>query len=136
MEVYSNQIQQNTALRLSHRFSKGPLSNLPQEILDTIISTAHEMGKDAIRSRWTQNYLCFQGPCTRGYHYQPYGSSTTELWRKIFVDDWDFHAGSPKDPANNTDEEKADMLEEYIDEDEFQSFEEEMWEIHDERQCV
>jgi hypothetical protein len=52
------------------------------------------------------------------------------------VDDWDFHAGSPKDPADNTDEEKADMLEEYIDEDEFQSFEEEMWEIHDERQCV
>jgi hypothetical protein len=70
LEAFSSQLAQNTSLRLCHRFGHGPLATLPQEILDQIISHAHEIMKATLRGKWEENYLCFQSRCSRYHHLQ------------------------------------------------------------------
>lgn len=71
LEAFSNQLQQNTTLRLCHRFGDGPLSMLPQEILDQVIGEAHKVERDTLWSKWESNFMCYQDRCSRFHHLSP-----------------------------------------------------------------
>ena len=84
LQAYSNLMPQVTTLRLAHRFGGGPLSSLPQEILDHVISDAQEMEKNEARPKWEKSYLCFSGRCTTGSHHVTSEQHTVELWEDLF----------------------------------------------------
>jgi hypothetical protein len=134
LEVYLKQIEQNTTLRLCHRFGDGPLSKLPQEILDHIISERHESAKEMIRSKWNQNYRCFQGRCTPGQHLEPGESITEEIWQSRFVDNAYSYGHSPRNAQDFTEEQKLEMVGRYLEEDGYDPYDEYLWDIHDGRQ--
>jgi hypothetical protein len=71
LEAYERHLPAITALRLCHRFGEGPLSQLPQEILDRIASEVHQREKAEIKPKWEQKLACFQGICTPGQHFGP-----------------------------------------------------------------
>ena len=107
MEAYCKQLRQVHTLRLCHRFREGPLSQLPQEILDYIISHLHYMEKTAIQPKWKMSYACFQGTCTKEQHFPPHSEAWWEAWNAIIGDD-------ELDPDDYSEEEKASMVEDWL----------------------
>ncbi|KAH7399003.1 hypothetical protein DE146DRAFT_514899 [Phaeosphaeria sp. MPI-PUGE-AT-0046c] len=132
LEAFSTQLTQNTTLRLCHRFGHGSLTTLPQEILDQIISHAHETMKATLRGKWEQNYLCFQSRCSRYHHHNEY-------WRPDIQDPkvaaaW-FRAIRPDEKLEDFTDEGYLMLPEELTESDDEDCEPEwVWDVHKERQ--
>jgi hypothetical protein len=138
LQAYSNLIPQVTTLRLAHRFGGGPLSTLPQEILDHVISDAQEMEKDKVRPKWNEGYRCFSGRCTRGSHHVASEQHTVRLWDELFGSGCGCGGGCGGLGLNSDDydlEQKANMVVEYFEQDEDDGdFDEMVWDVHNDRQ--
>ncbi|KAH8717040.1 hypothetical protein GQ44DRAFT_829512 [Phaeosphaeriaceae sp. PMI808] len=110
LEAYSNQLLQVKILSLCHRFGGGPLSLLPQEIIDHIISDLHLIEKTALLPKWNNDFVCFQGFCRLVDH-----SLTDEIWYEVFVDR---RTGNYTGPLlkmeNYIAAERAEMLQEHL----------------------
>jgi hypothetical protein len=131
LEAYSNQLSQQITFRLCHRFGGGALAQLPQEIVDHIISDAHQLEKIALHPKWFQEFTCFQGRCTRGQHFVPYGVHTEDVWQSLFVDGYfSDDNGGPLNEDDYSAKERAVMVEEFINEGE-DPWQELVWELHD-----
>lgn len=133
LEAYSSQIQQNTTLRLCHRFGHGPLSKVPQEILDQIIGHGHEAMKQSLRLKWTRNYLCFQDRCSPIDHFQPDEDIFDDIWMHLMEAGWNI-GEADKDLDEYTEEERVEMVKDYLNNCSYNPYDELQWEIHDERQ--
>jgi hypothetical protein len=131
LESFSTQLKQNTTLRLCHRFGEGPLSKLPQEILDQVISHAHEAMKKGLRSKWNQNYMCYQGRCFRSHHYGPGDPVFEEIWSYVAAN---LDGEDRPVERDYTEEERMVMVHEYLDDDGNDSFDDFTWEEHFEQQ--
>lgn len=84
LDAYDNIYGQVHTLRLCHRFRLGPLSRLPQEVLDMIISrTLHMLAKEC-RDTYHRQFACFQGRCQPAEHYGPYDFVLRSTWKEIF----------------------------------------------------
>ncbi|KAF1851796.1 uncharacterized protein K460DRAFT_41392 [Cucurbitaria berberidis CBS 394.84] len=113
IEAYSTQLRQINTLRLCHRFRTGPLSELPQEVLDHIISSLHNMQKAATKPKWERSFACFNNTCTRGHHFPPYSKALDEAWNLIMDDMGSEDSWTYKDDPSE--EDKVSMLEDYLD---------------------
>jgi hypothetical protein len=131
LEAYTNQLSQQITFRLCHRFGAGALAQLPQEIVDHIIGDAHQLEKTALHSKWIKDFNCFQGRCTRGQHFVPYGVHTEDVWQNLFVDgNFSDDDEGPLHKGGYSEKEKAVMVEDFIDESE-EFCDELVWELHD-----
>jgi hypothetical protein len=69
-------------LRLAHRFRTGPLSTLPQEILDLIIEKVLRGPERAkLKGEWHLQHICFQDRCTPETHFKPGTMFTDSAWK-------------------------------------------------------
>jgi hypothetical protein len=133
IEAYERQLPAITALRLCHRFGDGPLSQLPQEILDQVVSEVHEGEEAGSKPKWERNHACFQGICTTSQHLSP--ELIEEIWDEVFVFGellWD-EEEAYTDPDSYSTEEKASMVMDYVDRNHI-DFDDWPWETHDTRQ--
>ncbi|KAI8934640.1 hypothetical protein NX059_008333 [Plenodomus lindquistii] len=114
LQGYSAHLIQATALRLCHRFGDNPLSRLPQEVLDQIVTELHRMETTDCQSVWKRAFDCFQGNCVRRHHTLSCCSEDhdEELWHRLFGAGG-VHSQDALDPADYTSEQKAEMLDEY-----------------------
>jgi hypothetical protein len=111
LEAYSNIHPQVHTLRLSHRFGKGPLSRIPQEILEMIVEEAQQLERRRTQPPWKEHFHCFRGICTKGQHYGPYGPHTEETWLELFSNPYDDEDDPlPLDPDDYTEDEKLAMV--------------------------
>lgn len=133
LEAYSVQLPQITTLRLCHRFGVGPLCSLPQEILDQIISQAQQSMRDELRPKWTRNNLCFQGRCLRSHHFSAQDSYIDDLLEIMMDTEFERAGRYRKDLTACTEEEKLDLLREYLDDNEFDEYDEQVYDRHYER---
>jgi hypothetical protein len=133
IEAYERQLPAITTLRLCHRFGDGPLSQLPQEILDQIVSNVHQREISECKPKWERNYACFQDSCTTGQHLEPW--LINELWDEVFVMGGDLleDEESDFDPDVYSAEEKASKVIDYVDNNHME-LGEWVWETHDARQ--
>lgn len=117
-EMLSPQIR---ALRLCHRFANGPLSALPQELLDHIIGLMYLHTRGALVERWNNKFRCFQGRCTSVDHLEMDDEEIQDIWTALFSHgdnacchrnrhDGDF------DPTDYGIEEKREIVEKFINE--------------------
>lgn len=121
LEAFYNQLPRITTLRLCHRFSTGPLSTLPQEILDHIISKAHQLEQTDVERKWEKKFCCFQGRCTRADHLEPNMLNIENAWHLMFTYGkcgcgCEGRVGGPLDPYDYTTEEKEEMVLDQINE--------------------
>ena len=135
LEARLKQRSQVKTLRLCHRFREGALSKLPQEILDYIISQTHQLEKAEILPKWYKALRCFQGRCTRGQHVYENSLQPEYLFNTMFVECWGGgYEGPPLDPQDYTEEETRDMVEDEIDENGYESWDDSVVERHWEEQ--
>lgn len=85
LQAYNKQLQLLNTFRMCHRFRSGPLSRLPHEIVDNIISVAHKSEKSILQMEWYRQLACFQGRCTRLQHIASTDVEIETLWRGLFV---------------------------------------------------
>jgi hypothetical protein len=85
LQAIIDTMPQVTTLRLCHRFRDGPLSRLPQELLEHIIDDAKRVAQVECRPGWYLDSVCWQGTCLPEDHYSSYGEHVEELWQDIFV---------------------------------------------------
>jgi hypothetical protein len=85
LQAIVDTMPQTTTLRLCHRFRDGPLSRLPQELLEHIIDDAQRAARKDCQSGWYQDAVCWQGTCLPEDHYNFYGEEVERLWQEIFV---------------------------------------------------
>jgi hypothetical protein len=130
MEAYERQLPTTTALRLCHRFGDGPLSQLPQEILDQVVSEVHQGEKAEIKPNWERTYACYRGSCTPTQHLDP--RRIEELWHEMDMEG-DLPVEITRDPDTYSVEEKTDMVADIINSN-FYDFDQDIWETHDDRQ--
>lgn len=112
LEGYRDQLPAITTLRLCHRFGGGALSQLPQEILDHIVSDVHRTATAAVQLKWKQTFACFQGRCSRLYHATNSPVDDDDIWLDYFGVD-DDHSDEALNPDDYTAEEKAEMIDDY-----------------------
>jgi len=110
LESYSNIDSKVSALRLAHRFGSGPLSSIPQEILEMIIDEAQQLERRRIRPKWDSDFLCFQGTCTWRQHPLPYEPDVEEMWLELFAS-VDRCEEERLNPDDYTDDEMMEMVE-------------------------
>jgi len=131
LEANLKQRSQVKTLRLCHRFGEGALSKVPQEILDYIISHTHQLEKAKVLPKWYKALRCFQGRCTREQHLRENSLQTEYLFNIMFVDsEAGIYKDTPLDPQNYTEEEMRDMVEDQIDEDGYESWDDSEVERH------
>jgi hypothetical protein len=107
LQAITDTMPQVTTLRLCHRFRDGPLSRLPQELLEHIIDNAQRAARVDCLPQWYQDSVCWQGTCLPEDHYKVYGEEVKKLWQDIFVDGQ--HSGI--DPATLKDKTEAEKVE-------------------------
>jgi hypothetical protein len=103
LEAYSNIDPQVRVLRLAHRFGSGPLSKMPQEIIEMIIDEAQQLERRRTRPVWNSEFLCFQGKCGPRYHYMSDEYDIAEESYEQFMNTLDLY--------DYTYEQTAEMLE-------------------------
>ena len=111
LEAYERQLPAVTTLRLCHRFGDGSLSQLPQEILDHVVSEVHQEDKAAIKPKWERNFACFQGRCTPAQHFEP--NQIKRIWAQNADDILDDEE-STLEARSYTTGEKTKMVEDFI----------------------
>lgn len=134
LEAYSCQLSQITTFRLCTKLGHGPISSLPQEIIDQIIDHAQEAMKAQLRPKWNLNYLCFQGRCERAHHFTPNGRMVDSMWNYVWNEEsyaWDRPA---EEVIDATDEDKQEMVREYLEDNGYESYDESVYEEHRQRQ--
>ncbi|KAF2790216.1 hypothetical protein K505DRAFT_377681 [Melanomma pulvis-pyrius CBS 109.77] len=115
LEAYSNIEAIINTLRLCHRFRQGPLSTLPQELLEQVIDGIHNSEKQQIRRSWQDQHACFQGRCTMVRHFPPNDPKTETEWLGLQIDSQnDYDSDSMLDPTAYNANEKSDMLEDFL----------------------
>jgi hypothetical protein len=110
LEAYSYLEASIRMLRLCHRFRSGPLSTLPQEVLEQIIGEAHLSRKHQSLPAWKNLYACFQGQCTFAQYYPPDDPNTEREWLEYCADVSEWNGEASSNPADYTAEEKSEML--------------------------
>jgi hypothetical protein len=136
LETYSELLPKLQTLRLCYRFGNGPLSVMPQEILDLIIKALYRSVRKETLPRWNSQFMCFQGRCSRSQHVLfESDDEVEELWRCCFSNTEGCCARHQRDEDLESDdydiEEKREMVAECIDDD-GSLFAEQIWEEHDE----
>jgi hypothetical protein len=86
LQAISFSMPQTTTLRLCHRFRGGPLSRLPQELLEQIVDEVQQKAKAEQRPKWYQDSVCWQGTCLPEDHYSVYNDTLEKLWQKIYIE--------------------------------------------------
>jgi hypothetical protein len=114
LEAYSHLEASIKMLRLCHRFGSGPLSTLPQEVLEQIIGEAHLSRKHQSLPTWKNSYACFQGRCTSAQYYPPNDPNTESEWLECYADVSDWNEEASSNPADYTAEEKSEMMRENL----------------------
>jgi hypothetical protein len=133
LEAYWRTLPQSTAVRLCHRYGSSALSQLPQEMLDNIINNLHNIETKQCSSKWDQHLRCFQGRCTRDQHVSAYDDSTEDLWLSVFAEGRGLDE-EDLDPRDYTPGQKVAMIEEYMDENGNEYWDDNVYETHDESQ--
>jgi hypothetical protein len=109
LQAFTDTALQINTLRLCHRFHGGPLSKLPQELLEHIIDETQRMARLKYQSEWYQDSICWQGTCRPEDHFSVYGEHIEKLWQKIFIDK---HYGETRETEldKKTNTEKIEMV--------------------------
>ncbi|KAF2130768.1 hypothetical protein P153DRAFT_395196 [Dothidotthia symphoricarpi CBS 119687] len=130
LEAYLDELPSVIALRLCHRYGKGVLSNLPQEILGQVITEMQQMANAKTQPKWEENSACFQGRCRMVDHYLPYNEDFEKMWLDMteYEDDM-----TPPLLDYYTEEEKINMVQERM-EDGYFADDGVAFEIHDDMQ--
>jgi hypothetical protein len=110
LEAYCHLKVSVKMLRLCHRFRPGPLSTLPEEVLEQIIQEAHLSRKHQSLPTWKNLYACFQGRCTLEQHFLPDDPNTEHEWLKLYADVSDWNEEASGNPADYTAEEKSETM--------------------------
>jgi hypothetical protein len=131
IEAYERQLPTINTLRLCHRFGDSPLSQLPQEILDHVISDVHLEDKAEIKAQWDQHFACYHGDCTTGQHLDP--MLIEEIWDLVCEALWDDDESA--DPGSFSDEERTRMVVEHMDNHPY-GYDEYVWDTHDQMQTA
>jgi hypothetical protein len=104
LEAYVSAQDEIFTIQLCHRFRKGPLACLPQELLARIIEELHLSKIDENRTRWSRDFECFQNRCNHGVPAQfEAGAEITEVMWRMFVggDSGQYTAAQRADQVNN-----------------------------------
>ncbi|KAF1997893.1 hypothetical protein P154DRAFT_269636 [Amniculicola lignicola CBS 123094] len=121
LEAYNNQQHAIFTFRLCHRFRPGPLSRLPQEILELIVEEALHSEQPAILADWVRDYECFQNRCSFSHHFRPYRPAIGRAFDASFRDDIQLLSLNP--------EERADFLQDHLKG--YQAYDDDIWEYTD-----
>jgi hypothetical protein len=113
LQALADTAPQTTTLRLCHRFRDGPLSRLPQELLEPIITEIQRVARAKFRPEWYQDSVCWQGTCLDEDHYSVYGDHVEELWQKIYIKK-QYGKTWQKKVEGKADAEKAGMVQDWI----------------------
>ncbi len=110
------------ALRLCHRFGGGPMSTLPLEIIDLIVSMLHVSTRSEIETHWKSDFMCFQGRCTKASHFLHDDGDVERLWDDWFSDDQEDQQDEEGEgslrPADTSIDEKREMVGDVINDNE------------------
>lgn len=132
LEAFADTLPRVTTLQLIHRFRDGPLSKIPQELLEQIIITVHRQAMKTFRSSWKTPFYCYRGVCHPNDHGETYNEHIESLWQRFFVDDdnikLDEFEGITKDDC--TPEQKLKMVENWMERDPSLEVDEYLWELH------
>jgi hypothetical protein len=109
VDAYRRTLPQVNTLRLVHRFRKGALSKIPEELLELIVRKTRNLELLSTTQYWTRLSLCFFGKCNPGHHYRLYGEHTDRLWHKLNRDSRELR-------SKLTEEQTACMVERQVDE--------------------
>jgi hypothetical protein len=111
IEAYSKLQKEVLTLRLCHRFRpESSISKLPQEILENTIEKLLHSERHELQKEWKQDFACFQGKCTLKQHYRPYCAHTEEIFQLLIATDYEL------DPSDFDDEDKAEYIEDFLEE--------------------
>jgi hypothetical protein len=86
LQAIIDTMPQTTTLRLCHRFRDGPLSKLPQELLEHIIDDTQRSAREDCHTEWYEDTGCWQGMCLPEDHYRSYGWDVEEMWQSLAHD--------------------------------------------------
>lgn len=122
LEAFETLAPQIQTLRLCHRFGRVPLSTLPQEIFNLIISTLYQSTREGVAKRWNDKFRCFQGRCVTVDHLHMDDGEIENLFMSLFpyqdAPCCDRHRRvGDFNPADYEIGEKREMVEEFINED-------------------
>ena len=88
LEMLSEFQEKILLVRLAHRYRSGPLSTLPQEILDQIIiELLFSQGREQVKQLWHSDYMCFQYRCSPEDHFEPGSTYVNAMWWNIYGED-------------------------------------------------
>lgn len=134
LEAYNALVPTMRILRLCHRFDNGPLSTLPQEILDLILTALYQSARKDTRQKWITRFLCFQGRCSRSQHILDDDDLVKDLWRDFSTNTDNRCPTHRREEDLNPDdyqiEQKREMVAEYVEDDHELLFET-IWEEHE-----
>ncbi|KAH3945980.1 hypothetical protein HBH98_108880 [Parastagonospora nodorum] len=114
LQALTDSAPQTTTLRLCHKFRDGPLSKLPQELLEHIVDNIQGAARAKCLPGWYQDSICWQGTCRHEDHYKVYGEEVEKLWQKIFVDKAYGKTFEKTNLDNKTEAEKVDMVQDWV----------------------
>ena len=129
LQAINDTMPQTTILRLCHRSRDGPLSRLPQELLEHIIDDVQRAERASNQPKWYQDSVCWQGTCLPEDHYSIYSENVEKLWQKMLTDKRYGPTNQPK-PKHTTEAEKIEMVQGWMGNDPEAYESEEGWSLH------
>jgi hypothetical protein len=130
LQAIADTMPQTTTLRLAHRFRDGPLTKLPQELLEQIVSYVQDAAQDKFRPAWYQDSVCWQGTCLPEDHFGFYNDDVEKLWQEIFVNRSHGPATRLKEGKVRTEAKKLKMVQDWMSGDGMMYDKEEWWSLH------
>lgn len=114
LQALTDSSPQITTLRLCHKFRHGPLSKLPQELLEHIVDNVERAARAKCLPGWYHDSVCWQGTCRHEDHYNVYGEDVEKLWQKIFVDKAYGRTYEKNKTEDKTEAEKVEMVHDWV----------------------